>query len=168
MTQGASQFTGLAGEYYVSYCLAVRGYHASITIGNAPNVDVLVASADGKNLISIQVKTSRWAHRIKRYGYEVYEWDVGSSAIGRNGENIWYAFVDLQDHEGKCEPQVFLVPSLWVSDFVKPEHSRKMYLLKADAARMCHEKWDFIRQFFDREQAVINWTNSIPVEAKWC
>ena len=36
MLQGASQFTGLAGEYYVSYCLVVRGYHASLTIGNAP------------------------------------------------------------------------------------------------------------------------------------
>ena len=167
MAQGAAQFVGLAGEYYVSSCMAVRGYHASITIGNAPNVDVLVASGDGKNLISVQVKTSRWAHRNKRYGFEVHEWDVGASSIGRSGENSWYAFVDLRQNDSGWDPQVFLVPSLWVSDFVKPDHSRKMYLLKSAVSALCLERWDLIGKYFDRDKEAIAWATTIPEEAKW-
>ncbi len=167
MAAGATQFIGLSGEYYVSYCLVVRGFHASMTIGNAPNVDILVASSDGNSMLSLQVKTSRFAHRRNRYGYEVYELDVGGSAIGRVGKNIWYAFVDLQMKPEGCEPQVFLVPSKWVNDFVRPYHSRKMYLLKSEAARLCREQWTRISAFFNGDQDAIKWATTVPESAKW-
>lgn len=167
MAQGWAQFIGNAGQYYVAYALSARGYHAAITKGNAPNVDILVSSADGGKLISLQVKTSRNAHRAKRYGHEVYEWDVGSSAIGRSGVNIWYAFVDLRESETDYLPQVFLVPSLWVSEFVKPDHSRKMYLLKAPAAELCRGKWDFIGKYFAGDPDVLQWATTHPDSAKW-
>jgi hypothetical protein len=131
--RGRSQFIGSAGQYYVAYCLTVRGFHAAITLGDVPDVDVVVANTDGSRLLSIQVKTSRWAYRSKRYGYELREWDVGGSAVGRYSPNLWYAFVDLQESDPGCNPLVFVVPSLWVSNFVKAEWGRKMYMLRLDS-----------------------------------
>src|SRR6266436_1342463 len=95
--KGRAQFVGAAGQYYVAYCLTVRGYHAAITARNVPDVDVLVSSADGQRLLSIQVKTSRNAYRPKRYGYELCEWDVGAASPGKAIANLWYAFVDLRE-----------------------------------------------------------------------
>lgn len=90
--RGRSQFIGSAGQYYLAYCLTVRGSHAAITLGDVPDVDVIVATADGSRLLSLQVKTARWAYRSKRYGYELREWEVGSSAVDRSAEGLWYAF----------------------------------------------------------------------------
>ena len=99
-TKGRSQYVGLAGEHYVVYSLLVRRFHASVVGGNVPNVDVLVSSGDGSSQISLQLKTSRWAYRRKRWGHEAYEWEVGSSAVGRHSTSHWYAFVDLQERNG--------------------------------------------------------------------
>ncbi len=57
--------TGTAGVYYVAYQLAARGFHAAVTYGNAPMVDILVALLDGAATLSLQVKTSSWA-RVER------------------------------------------------------------------------------------------------------
>ena len=73
MATGKSQFVGTAGQFFVSYGLSVREINAAITLGNAPSVDLMASSADGKKTISIQVKTSRNAYRRNRYGFEGYE-----------------------------------------------------------------------------------------------
>ena len=56
MTQGKAQFTGAAGQYYLAYGLAVRQVIASLTLGNAPSVDVLASSSDGSRTLAFQVK----------------------------------------------------------------------------------------------------------------
>jgi len=133
MAIGASQFTGTAGQYYVSYGLAVRNIHASLTVGNAPSVDILAASPNGERALSIQVKTSQNAYRKCRWGREGHEWDAGGSVIGKCYPNLWYAFVDLRnDGKGWC-PEVFFVPSFWVGQFVKEDFSRKLYFLPSTA-----------------------------------
>jgi hypothetical protein len=128
---GRSQFVGTAGQYHVAFCLTVRGIHAAITLGNVPDVDIVAATSDGSRLLALQVKTSRWAHRPKRYGYELREWDVGQGAIGRTSPTLWYALVDLQEGNDDWKPLVFIVPSLWIGGFVKPEWGRKMYMLRS-------------------------------------
>lgn len=167
--QTKSQFIGLTGQYYVCYCLAARGFHASLTIGNSPNVDVLVASNSGDKTLSVQVKTSRNAYRRTRYkNSDVHEWDVGRSAIGRSSKNLWYAFVDLQENLTKAySPIVYLVPSSWVASFVKEEHSRKMFLLKSSASELCKEKWDNIQKYFNEDADIIDWLTNVPLEALW-
>ena len=107
MATGKSQFVGTAGQFFVAYGLSIREINAAITLGNAPGVDLMASSADGKRTISIQVKTSRNAYRRNRYGFEGYEWDVNKGVIGKYHESFWYAFVDLQENENNWTPQVF-------------------------------------------------------------
>jgi hypothetical protein len=91
---------------------------------------------------------------------------VGNSAIDRRFDNLWYAFVDLREGDQSWAPEVFLVPSSWVDDFVKPEYPRKMYLLKAAAEPLCRERWDMIDKFFANDPEVIQWAHEVPDLAK--
>lgn len=165
--RGRSQFVGSAGQYYLAYCLTVRGFHAAITLGNVPDVDILVASASGSRLLAVQVKTSRWAHRSKRYGYELREWDVGASAVGRSAEGLWYALIDLQEESpDQRVPLIFFVPSLWVGNFVQHDWSRKMYMLRSELWEDCKERWDRIEGYLAADPQTVAWCQTIPDAAK--
>jgi hypothetical protein len=131
MSTGHSQFVGTAGQFYLAYSLSIRNINASITLGNAPSVDVIASSDDGRYSLNIQVKTSRNAYRNNRYGHPGYEWDVGSSVIGKYRESFWYALIDLKEKNNSWNPKVFFIPSRWIAEFVKPNFSRKMYYLSS-------------------------------------
>jgi hypothetical protein len=166
--RGRSQFVGSAGQYYLAYGLTVRGFHAAITLGNVPDVDVVVANTDGSRLLAVQVKTSRWAYRPNRYGHELCEWDVGISAVGRAAEGLWYAFIDLQQaSEDQRSPVVYFVPSVWVSGMVKRDCSRKMYMLRSLLWPRCKERWDRISGYLDNESDTMAWCRTVPPEAQW-
>lgn len=162
--RGRSQFVGLGGQYFVAYALTVRKFHAAITGGNVPDVDILVATADGAKLLSLQVKTARNAHRKKRYGHELREWEVSTHAPGQNQENLWYGLVDLQevDEAGPWNPVVYIVPSLWVGTFVKPDWKRKMFMLRSELWPQCEERWDRIGLFLKGDDETIKWAMTVP------
>lgn len=162
MALGKSQFIGTAGQYYVSYGLAVREIHASLTVGNAPSVDILVASPSGERSLSLQVKTSRNAYRSNRYGREGSEWDVGGSAIDKCHENLWYAFVDLHEFSDGWAPEVYFVPSYWVGKFVKQSFSRKMYFLPSTAYDISREKWGYVKSYLTGVPEISQWATSWP------
>lgn len=163
MAKGKNQFVGTAGQYYVCYELARRGIHASLTIGNAPAVDIVAARADGSRSLSIQVKTSNSAYRRRRYGREGCEWDVGAGAIGKHSATLWYALVDLQASSGK-PPRVFIVPSFWVSEFVLPTFSRKVFFLPATAWELTEARWDRLVACLDDAAKVADFANHWPEE----
>jgi hypothetical protein len=166
--RGQSQFVGSAGQYYLAYSLTVRGFHAAITLGNVPDVDVVVANPDGSRLLAVQVKTSRWAYRPNRYGYEMREWHVGSSAVGRSAEGLWYAFIDLQETSAaERSPVVYFVPSLWVSSMVKHDWSLKMYMLRSVLWRDCEERWDRVSGYLGNDPDTMAWCRGVPGEAQW-
>ncbi len=169
MATGKSQFTGTAGQFYVAYGLSVRGVNAAITLGNAPSVDLMASSSNGKRTFSIQVKTSRNAYRRRRYGHEGFEWDVNKGVIGKQDESFWYAFVDLQENDRAWSPSVFFVPSLWVANFVKPDWSRFMYFLPKTAEDITLERWDILEGYLNGEDSAIKWANDWPEEklVKW-
>ena len=163
----ASKFAGTAGEYHVAYCLSVRGIHAAITLGNAPNIDVLASNIDGSRLLSIQVKTSRSAYREKRYGFELCDWDVNARIIDRGSPSLWFAFVDLQENEGTWKPRTFIVPSMWVASFVKPEWSRKRYLLRSSLWDECEERWDRVTRYLaGNDPEIEEWCSTAPDRAR--
>ena len=169
MSRGRKHFVGQAGQFHVAYCLSVRGYHAAITLGNAPNVDILLSASDGSNLLSLQVKTSTWAHCPKRYGFELCQWDVGESAVGHSNANFWYAFVDLQektvDGYTSWNPRVYIVPSTWVASMVTANYSRKIYFLRHELWAECAERWDRIDGYFNGSQDTLSWINTNPIES---
>ena len=170
MAQGRAQFVGAAGQYFLAYGLAVRQINASVTLGNAPSVDVLASSSDGKQSLAFQVKTSRNAHRANRYGSEGFEWDVGAGVIGKHRQTFWYAFINLREDGGTTwSPQVFFVPSRWVAEFVKPDWSRHMYFLPKTAEQLTCERWDLVRGNLAGDPKAIQWANDWPQKllVKW-
>ncbi len=114
MAKRSGILTGTAGVYHVASRLAAQGFHAAVTFGNAPSVDILVSQVEGAANLSIQVKTSRWALRTRGRGRQKqphhYEWDVGERTANLRHPDLFFAFVDLKS--GKEElPDVFIVPS---------------------------------------------------------
>ena len=169
MARGRAQFVGAAGQYYLAYGLAVRHINASLTLGNAPSVDVLASSPDGRHSLAFQVKTSSYAYRRKRYGHEGFEWDVGASVIGKHRESFWYAFVDLREEDNAWKPQVFFVPSRWVAEFVKEGWSRYMYFLPMTAKHLTLERWDLVNGYLSGETPAVDWAKDWPADilVKW-
>ena len=154
-----AKFVGEAGEHYVAYKLSREKLCVGITIGNMPHIDLLVSSKDGLKSMSIQVKTSNSAYRRKRYGREGFEWDVGGSVIGRHSDDFWYCLVDLKGDETQT-PDVFIVPSFWVSQFVLPTFTRKLYFLPVEAAEITKNRWDMIHSVLNNETEKLGWAKS--------
>ena len=169
MGTGRAQFVGAAGQFYLAYGLAARQINASLTLGNAPSVDVLASSHDGKHTLSFQVKTSRNAYHQKRFGHEGFEWYVGNNVIGKHRESFWYAFIDLREHKAGWNPSVFFVPSRWVAEFVKPDWSQFMYFLPTTAQDLTLERWDLVQGFLAGAETAVDWAKNWPQEklVKW-
>ena len=146
MPKRATALTAAAGEHFVAFRLSAMGYPVALTRGGSPAIDLMVADITGRTAISIQVKTSNWARRsyVKRPERNCWLWDVGTKAIGFQGDNIFYVFVDLKGGNG-ATPDAFVVPSVSVADYVKEEHTRKMFpLSEEDGNKMCNN-WEPIK-----------------------
>lgn len=110
---------GCAGEHYVAYRLSAMGYHAALTRGGVPCVDVVVGSPEGRNSVTIQVKTSNNA--FYRAGKKhpdrdpaCWCWPIGRKAESLCGETFFYAFVDLKGCATKQLPSPMLVPDVFI------------------------------------------------------
>ncbi len=155
-----TQRTGVIGEYYVAYKLSIAGFTVGLTVGNTPGVDLIICSEDGLKSLTIQVKTSRYAYRPNRYKEEGFEWDVGINVINKHSVFFWYAFVDLKENvEG--EPDVYIVPSIWVSEFVKPDFTRKVFFLPKKASDLTKNNWDLLSNI------LLNDNKTIEFAQKW-
>ena len=164
-----NQLIGAAGQYYVGYKLSENKLCAAQTIGNAVGVDILVCDDRGLESCSIQVKTSKNAYRKNCHGNEGYQFDVGVSVIEKWSINLWYAFVDLQQQNDlSFKPQVFIVPSKWISDFVKPDFTRKVFFLTKEVANLCLERWDYIKETLQKNQKINTFVKTWPKEmVRW-
>jgi hypothetical protein len=114
---------GTAGVYYVASQLAMRDFHAAVTYGNAPSVDILVGKLDGSATLSLQVKTSKSALRTRGRGTNKkpyrYDWAVGTKlSMKKLQQADLFAFVDLKGMKNEL-PDVFILPSRIVSDWFK-------------------------------------------------
>jgi hypothetical protein len=114
--------TGTAGVYFVASQLAAKGFHAAPTFGNAPHVDILVGLQNGAATLSIQVKTTWRALRIRGRGKgkvaHHYEWNVGERSARLNQPGLFFAFVDLKGMRSEM-PDVFIVPSETIYGYFK-------------------------------------------------
>jgi hypothetical protein len=104
--------------------LAINEIHASCTFGNAPIVDIIACSSDGSKSISIQVKTAFEAKRTRGRGKDKklhhLEFTLGHKAAIYNSENLFFAFVDLdQDWSEIPNPTVYIIPSTFIFNYHK-------------------------------------------------
>ena len=147
MPQRATSLTAAAGEHYVAYMLSAKGFPVALTRGGSPTIDLLVGDLTGNSAISIQIKTSNWAYRSFKRKPEKnhWEWDVGKKGLILRGEFIYYALVDLKWNDLKpVKPDVFIVPSNNVANFLKEDWSRYMYWIMENEKDKYLEAWDII------------------------
>jgi hypothetical protein len=148
--------TGTAGVYFVASQLAAKGFHAAITFGNAPNVDILVGSPDGAATLSLQVKTSMHATRAKGKGgkkkWHHYEWYLGIKSAGLNQPGLFFAFVSLKGMD-KEMPDVFIVPSMFVHDRFERDVKAKPSMLRwhplIETFEPFKNNWDSLREYLN-------------------
>ena len=149
---------GTAGVYHVAAQLAANGYHAAVTFGNAPSIDILVGLSDGGATLSLQVKTSSSALRTRGRGNNKkphhYEWDVGPKSANLNRPDLYFAFVDLK--LGKNElPDFFIVPSHYVfstfdnSYFKSDKKRRWRWHRKIEEIEQFKNNWDILRDHME-------------------
>jgi len=147
MPKRATALTAASGEHYVAYVLSAMGFPVALTRGGSPTVDLLVGDLSGENAVSIQVKTSNWAYRFfkTKPKRNHWEWDVGKKALTLKGESIIYTFVDLKWDDHKIvKPDVFVVPSNVVANFLGKDWSRYMFWIMENERDKYLEAWTTI------------------------
>jgi hypothetical protein len=154
--------TGTAGVYYVAYQLAARSFHAAVTYGNAPSVDLLVGLLNGAATLSLQVKASSWALRTRGRGKskkpDHYEWDVGPNSARLARPDLFFAFVDLKSSSEQL-PDVFIIPSEVVFEYflrLKPyfdrtPNARWRYHTKVEKIEQYKNNWDILLSYLNQK-----------------
>ncbi len=164
---------GTAGVYFVAAQLAAKGYHAAVTFGNAPSIDVLVGLSDGASTLSLQVKTSRWALRNRGRGKDKqpdhYEWDVGKKSAKLEWPNLFFVFVDLKlRKQVQVLPDFFVVPSRVVFDrFSKTKNLKRWrWHPKVESIEQYKNNWDILHNHLDKaaQLRIAGYQNAQPQE----
>ena len=110
----ASTLLGAAGEHYVMSELLRRGFIAAPAPQGAPNMDVIVADVQGRQLCGIQVKT-----RSGRGGDG--GWHMRPKHEELQADRLFYCFTDFGHSEGE-RPQVYVIPSRKVAEVIARSH----------------------------------------------
>lgn len=165
MPKRSGILTGTAGVYYVASQLAAREFHAAVTYGNAPSVDILVGRIDGSTSLSLQVKTSHRALRTRgRGGNKIphhYEWDVGQRSAMQHRPDLFFAFVELKTGSGQLS-DVFIIPSKsvydWFQGVITKHYGGDPSKLKrwrfhpgVKSIDQYRNKWDILRDYLDQK-----------------
>ncbi|MFM2092535.1 MAG: hypothetical protein RLZZ127_3024 [Planctomycetota bacterium] len=95
------QFRGQASQFYVAAELCRRGFHASVTLGNCPDFDVVALSKSGRILVTIQVKT---------YVLGQATCAVGMKAQEKYGKTMFWVLTGLPIAE-EGQPEFYIIPS---------------------------------------------------------
>ena len=131
--------TGVTGEYFVAAELSRRGWIATITLKNTPNIDVIATALDGNRTLNIQVKTRSSGNRQGWLLNKGIETPVP-------GNNFYIVFVDLKDEDDK--PDYFLIPKNLFADWTSKRH--KEWLATPGRSGQAHV--DNPMRAFDRPQ----------------
>jgi len=136
-----NKLKGDAGEYFVAFELARRGINPAIMSRNSKGVDLL-ATDNGENVISIQVKTSSGTNNHK-------QWDVGSHSPSHS-ETFFYFFINMWDDPEK-EIEYLIVPSQIVKEKVNWEKQRPQFAVNEEEYKMFLYNWDSVLKLFKME-----------------
>jgi len=150
MPSRPTALTAAAGEHYVAYQLAKRGFIIGLTRGGTQSVDLLVSNQKGDKIISLQVKTKDNAYEERKGKPEEcrWAWFVGKKAFDKKSDRFLYVFVDMKGSAGE-PPSFFIVPSNDVVDFLgsdPEEWSIPSFLIYLNEKDKYLERWDIIEK----------------------
>jgi len=131
--------TGVAGEYFVAAELSRRGWIATMTLKNTPNIDVIATTIDGLRTLNIQVKTRSIGNRqgwILNKGIE--------TLVPK--DNFYIAFVDLIGKDEK--PDYYIIPKNLFAKWITKRHQNWL----ATPGRGGHVRVDNPIRAFDKPQ----------------
>jgi hypothetical protein len=132
--------TGLAGQFFVCYEFARRGYHVGHLLGNSKDIDVLLSHPENGNQYRLQIKTTSGAKP---------EWVLNKKVENLAHENLYYVLVVLGDETPSCH----IVPSKELSVIVSESH--QSWLNKPGKNGTPH-KDNLIRKFKDCDKVYLN------------
>ena len=113
--------TSLAGEYLVLSKLTLKGYIATLTLGNTKQVDILATNAKSLNSYWIEVKTSVNRPANEKLFGENFYWIMHKKHEEINDPKLFYCFVNLFDEN---KPHFFIVPSKDVATYCRDQHTK--------------------------------------------
>lgn len=114
---------GVAGEYLVAAELTLRGYVAAITLRNSRGTDIIASASDGRQSVSIQVKSNSSGKA---------SWMLTKSSETFFSDSHYYVFVAIESLEKK--PTFYVVPSKIVADKIKISHREWLANSKKDGS----------------------------------
>ncbi len=119
----------LAGEFAALSQLAIRGYVASMTLGNTKNIDILVYDPGKKKAKQVEVKTNHESRNrdtiSELFGSFVTSWQMDKKHERINDPDLFYCFVHINTSRkdpAKHSFRFFIVPSAVVAKYVREEH----------------------------------------------
>ncbi|SRR6266496_4316959 len=119
----------LAGEFAALSQLAIRGYVASMTLGNTKNIDILVFDPVTKRAYQVEVKTNYERRKrptvSKCFGRFETSWQMDEKHEQIKDPDLFYCFVHInanREDPPKNSFRFFIVPSAVVAEYVRKEH----------------------------------------------
>jgi hypothetical protein len=119
----------LAGEFAALSQLAIRGYVASMTLGNTKSIDILVFDPVTKKTYQVEVKTNHQRRNgptdSKLHGKFVTSWQMHEKHERIRDPDLFYCFVHINARPTDAPKDAFrffIVPSAVVAKYVKAEH----------------------------------------------
>ena len=85
-----------------------------------PGCDLFIGKEHGGRAVRIQVKTGTQATKTTKEEGKIYLWSTSYGALKRNTEDLWYAFVWINNWPVKNNhPEIFFVPAKRVITYLK-------------------------------------------------
>lgn len=119
----------LAGEFAALSQLMLRGYDASMTLGNTKSIDILVFDPKTRARYEVEVKTNLEARKSpsnsKLFGRFITDWQMDEKHESIETPTLFYCFVHINSPTkgpSKNQFRFFIVPSKIVAKYIRDEH----------------------------------------------
>jgi hypothetical protein len=142
--------TGAAGTYFVAAELSRRGYIATMTIRNAPGIDMMVTNTTSTQTANIQVKTNQGSPK---------KWILNVNADTLIADRLFYVLVNLN---GQAVPAFHVVESAIVAEYCRRTHREWLAVARRDGSP---HKDSPVREFHDAACVYLNAWDRLGLDA---
>ncbi|MFA0782776.1 hypothetical protein [Fervidibacter sacchari] len=141
----------LAGEYAVAAQMALHGWHASITVGNFPEVDLVAYNPKTKKHLTVQVKSGRG-----QWGFGNVKWDEREEFCARLAKQVdVFVLVDMPKNAEGAESKMrfFVIPAKKLAEIARRniegwkeewKQNPQPLWLSREETRDFQDRWDLL------------------------